>query len=192
MAKLVDREVCHLWNWNGSGASGSAGFTGQVLGSSPPSWQIAGTGHFNSSGSDGILWQHASTGDVPALELEWLGGLHRGRPGAFTPVGRLWEPEISTAVSGEASILSGSLVDWRCPAMETEMARGLHLRKPGRRQHQLADRRNRRFQRQRRRRHPVAQRRTGASSSGTRKKFGLSRRTRPTERRTANARGGGA
>ena len=47
--------------------------------------------------------------------------------------------------------------EWRCRALEREWLGGLHLPRLGRCQFQLADRGNRRFQRQGRRRHPVAQ-----------------------------------
>ena len=59
-----------LWIPNGSG-----GFTFENLGDVPSGWQVEGTGDFNGSGEDGILWRNAN-GDVAALEREWLGGLH--------------------------------------------------------------------------------------------------------------------
>jgi hypothetical protein len=44
-----------LWNPNGSGA-----FTFEDLGVVPTSWQIAGTGDFDGSGKDGVLWRNAN------------------------------------------------------------------------------------------------------------------------------------
>ena len=126
------------------------------LGAVSTSWQIDGTGDFNGSGEDGILWRNRRTA-TSSSGTRMARGASRTRDWApSTPAGRSPEPAISTA-SGEDGILWRNR-EWRCRALEREWLGGLHRPRLGRRQLQLADRGNRRFQRQRRRRHPVAQR----------------------------------
>ena len=47
---------------NSGTLNGSGGFTYENLGVVNTCWQIAGTGDFNGSGEDGILWRNTSTG----------------------------------------------------------------------------------------------------------------------------------
>ena len=138
-----------LWNSNGSG-----GFTGQDLGIVGASWQIEGTGNFNGSGEDGILWRNTS-GDAYLWNSNSSGGFTGEDLGV---VASSWQIEGTGDFngSGEDGILwrntNGDAYLWN-----SEQLGRLYRRRLGRRRLQLADRRNRGFQRQRKRRHPVAQ-----------------------------------
>ena len=210
------------------------GFTYENLAAVNTSWQIAGTGDFtglaktascgatrqrdvelwNSNGAGGFTYENlgrqhqlADRRDRRfqrgwrrrhpvaqrlhrrrrALELEWLGGLHLRTLSAVNPNWQIAGTGDFTG-NGEDGILWRN-THRRCRALELEWLGGLHLRTwtpsiPAGRSPEPEI--------------SLGMAKTvfcgatsmGVWSSGTRKKFGLSRRTRPTERRTANARGG--
>ncbi len=144
-----------LWNSNGSG-----GFTYQNLGVVNTSWQIEGTEDFNCEGI--ILWRNTN-GDVEIWNSK---GYTNGSAG-FTYenlgiVNTSWQIVGTGDFNGIGdgilwrNTTNGDVELWNSNSWELGLG-GLHLQKLGRRQHQLADRRNWRFQRRWRRRHPMAQ-----------------------------------
>ena len=117
------------------------------------------------SGEAGILWRN-SNGGAELWNSNGSGGLRWTGSGCpSTPAGRSPEPAISTEPA-KTAFCGATPMAARCCGTPT--ARAGSLRGLGRRQHQLADRRNRRFHRDRRGWHSVAQRATETPRSGTR------------------------
>ena len=139
-----------LWNANGSG-----GFTYDNLGSVSPSWQIAGTGDFNGTGETGILWRNTN-GGTELWNPNGSGGFAYDNLGA---VNTSWQ----VAGTGDFTGTGADGILWRNAAngdvelWNSNGSGGFTYDNSGRRELQLADRRNRRFHRNRRGQHPVAQ-----------------------------------
>ena len=126
-----------LWNSN----SARSGFTYDNLGVVNSSWQIAGTGDFNGSGEAGILWRNTN-GDTELWNSNGSGGFTYENLGFVNSSWQIAGTGDFTG-TGEESIL------WRNTNGSTgcgsPTARAASPRKSGRRQLQLASRRDRRL-----------------------------------------------
>ncbi len=137
-----------IWLMNGAGISGSA-----VLGVVDPNWRIAGVGDFNGDGKADILWRNTD-GTV----FEWL--MNGLAVSSYSPVAVI-STDWQIAGTGDFNGDGKSDILWRNNAGGAYIwlmngAGHQQRRVARRRRHELADCRDRGFQRRRQIRYPVA------------------------------------
>ena len=111
------------------------------------SWQIAETGDFTGNGEDGILWRNTATGGVELWNPNGSASFTYDSLGVVNPS---WQIEGTGDFTGTAEdgILWRNTSTGGVELWNPNGSGGFAVRKPGRRQLQLADRGNRRFHRE--------------------------------------------